>query len=239
MSIFVPLEKPYAGEVSASLISQSTNHNQYDASSDYYELCPFELVKHKLYKKGESLYFGVEYEEFIPPDITYSRKLFRKRFRLPVGKLEKELAEIVDPYTWERINLFLFRDKNNLYCWSILADGGYLNHLGKAHSGEFMFLTAKGWITKSRARKLKSKDDYLMAGMPFPPEDEIDPVDLFTEGDNHLYSFYATDGIDVYYKCNKLNGADINSLKLANGAYTAKDKIHFYDGSSVIKSFKE
>jgi|OM-RGC.v1.034704599 hypothetical protein len=55
--------------------------------------------------------------------------------------------------------------------------------------------------------------------------------------DFELISRYSSNGKDIFYRCRKLESADVNSFQLVDGesTWTAEDKRFFYDGGTQVK----
>lgn len=114
---------------------------------------------------------------------------------------------------------FFYRDKSRLYCFSPTSDGGYLDYMSGIDPDDLVFLYEDGWGPSTLSTPIETyRGDYVRK-------------------DLELISWYASDGISVFYRCTKIESADVESLRLETeeGAHwTARDRNRFYDGSHVV-----
>lgn len=194
------------------------------AEDDYRVVGEYKYLGGNLYEKGDQLFFVTE-------RVMKTQERKRPRYELVYLKrfsffdedkkqLAPLLAELIDRDSWKQISKFFYRDKSRLYCFSPSSDGGYLNHMEGVEPDELKFLYGDGW------------------GDPAISGSNSTYVGDYVRRDLALISWYATDGISVFYRCRRLESADYSSFRLVtdeDSAWTAMDKNYFYDGGWTVK----
>jgi len=208
---------------------------------EYYEPCPFELVKHNLYKKDGELYFLAAMPATTKSGEVYFKTIFRKRFFFfnPDYPLADKLVDVIDPDSWERLNASFYRDKNHLYCNRMMAEGGFLMPYYDSRPKKFKFLTEKGWMTLDQIRILLSGNKNSYYDLLLEPDfsNGLMGEDDIAIGDDNGYSRYTSDGKHLFYNCAIVEGADLDSISMVpgQGGFMVKDKNHYYSGSQIVE----
>ena len=195
-----------------------------DIKNDYFDIGEFIRVGLDLYEKNGVLYFLSEKAILEDNGNYHYQQIYRKRFSYKDEdkiKPDPMLNTVIDKNSWEKISDFFYRDKKNLYCFVPSTDGGYLLRLHDADPNKHKFLVNNKWVKPENVfadSNSKSRS---------PSKEGLG-----------LISWYSTDTQSVYYRCNKIMNADVNTFESTNNksvGWTAKDKNNYYDGGRVVK----
>lgn len=188
----------------------------------YSEIGEYIYLGGNLYEKNEQLYFITEHPIMIGEGRLKYKPVYLKRFYFndeDKDQLDPLLSDVIDRNSWRPISAFFYRDKNNLYCFTPSSDGGYLNYLKGVNPDSLKFIRGSEWkVPKMDGKRSSLYSDNLRK-------------------DFELISWYSSNGKDIFYRCRKLESADVNSFQLVDGesAWTAEDKRFFYDGGTQVK----
>lgn len=193
---------------------------------EYTEIGEYMYLGGNLYEKNDQLYFITE--RVVVGDQRKSKyePIYLKRFYFydeDKEQVDPLLSDVIDRDSWRPISKFFYRDKNNLYCFSPSSEGGYLNYLKGVDPDSLKFIQGDQWqIPKIDEQKRSFSGDYLRK-------------------DFDLISWYSSNGKDVFYRCRKLESADVNSFRLVmdeESKWTAEDKSFLYEGGKQVKKNK-
>ncbi len=188
-------------------------------NQDYYEIGDKYLIKDNLYEDDDGFLYFLKYNFIFRDDRPRYKLNFRKRFFSDTygDSLAPLLADVIDRDSWQQISMFFFRDKQHLFCTSPFLMDSALIYLEKSNPDSLKF------FIDGKAQKFE------------PSRVQKNPT---LENDFDRYSWYATDGSNIFYACGPLDGADLNSFKVVVddetiGGY-AFDKNSIYRNSLII-----
>ncbi len=172
------------------------------------------LIRDDLFEKNGQLFFRGVSAAPLDEGLDNQKFVFLEHFLFEDQILSTELKsldQVIDKTSWKKLSSSFYRDKDNLFCYHNTTDGGFLVHME--------------WVIVDKFQIYETTSDQEeLLGAP-----------------GAIEQAYSTDGRNLFYYCQVVDGIDLDSFKLLKRSDTnewdGEDRRYFI--SSGRKHLKE